>query len=174
VQIRIQREDGAEAAPGEPGELVARGENLMLGYWNDPEETAKVLGSDGLRTGDLAYRDAEGFLYIVGRKKEMIKCGAHRVSPLEVEETLMEHPSVIEAAVVGAPDPILGEAIRAFVVVAPNAESDLPRALQRHVAARLADYKVPGTIEIRAELPKSAAGKILKQALRAEPDPDRG
>ncbi|MCA9727213.1 MAG: AMP-binding protein, partial [Candidatus Eisenbacteria bacterium] len=169
VTIRILREDGTEAAPGEPGELVAQGENLMSGYWNDPEETRQVLGPDGLRTGDLAYRDAEGFLYIVGRKKEMIKCGAHRVSPQEVEETLMEHAAVLEAAVIGVPDPILGEAIRAYVVVS-DPQPDLVAELRRHAGDRLPEYKVPGTIELRRELPKNASGKIQKRALREEYD----
>lgn len=167
VRIRIVREDGTEAAPGETGEIVAQGENLMLGYWNDPRETASVLHPDGLHTGDLAYRDEEGFLYVVGRKKEMIKCGAHRVSPKEIEEVLMAHPLVVEAAVIGVPDPVLGEAIRAFVVSKERSgDPALVEELLQHAGRMLPEYKVPGRIELRGELPKNAAGKVQKSVLK--------
>lgn len=176
VRITIVDDDGNEAAPGETGELVAQGENLMLGYWNDDQETAAVLGPDGLRTGDLGYRDEEGFLYIVGRKKEMIKSGAQRVSPKEIEEVLMAHPLVIEAAVIGVPDPLLGEAIRAFVVANEEgiARPDLVAQLLQHAGRHLPDYKVPGEIDLRSELPKSASGKIDKRTLRLEHDAAAG
>jgi acyl-CoA synthetase (AMP-forming)/AMP-acid ligase II len=167
VRIRIVREGGTEAAPGETGEIVAQGENLMLGYWNDPRETAAVLHPDGLHTGDLAYRDEDGFLYVVGRKKEMIKCGAHRISPKEIEEVLMAHPLVVEAAVIGVPDPVLGEAIRAFVVPKEGTgDPSLVEELLQHAGRRLPEYKVPGRLELRTELPKNAAGKIQKSVLR--------
>jgi long-chain acyl-CoA synthetase len=174
VQIEILREDGTEAAPGEPGEIVARGENIMLGYWNDPDETALVLRPEGLHTGDLAYRDEDGFLYVVGRKKEMIKCGAHRVSPTEIEEALLAHPLVMEAAVIGVPDPILGEAIHAFAVPKPETAAPTAEQLLQHCASLLPEYKVPSRVELRSDLPKNAAGKIQKRALRDELDPSAG
>jgi acyl-CoA synthetase (AMP-forming)/AMP-acid ligase II len=174
VRITIRREDGTEAAPRETGEIVAQGENLMLGYWNDPEETASVLRPDGLHTGDLGYRDEDGFLYVVGRKKEMIKCGAHRISPKEIEEALAAHPLVIEAAVIGVPDPILGEAIHAFAVAKPDSARPTAEQLLQHCASLLPEYKVPSRIELRSDLPKNAAGKILKRALREEHDLSSG
>lgn len=194
VTLRVLREDGTEAEVDEPGELVAQGENVMVGYWNAPEETAAVLGPEGLRTGDLARRDADGYFYIVGRKKEMIKSGAHRISPKEIEERLVEHPAVLEAAVVGVPDDLLGEAIVAFVVLhegdgaaaAPDpagaadsggaADPGGPahpaggaideRALQRFLLDRVAEYKVPRRVLFCATLPKNESGKVQKRALR--------
>ena len=177
VDLRVLREDGSEADIDEPGELVARGENIMQGYWNTPDETATVLGPEGLRTGDLARKDADGFFYIVGRKKEMIKSGAHRISPKEIEERLVEHPAVLEAAVVGIPDELLGEAIVAFVVVHESeggSISRLPddRALQRFLLGRIAEYKVPRRILFRDSLPKNESGKIQKRELRSSLEPE--
>ena len=103
VEIAVLREDGAAAAPGEVGELVARGSNIACGYWNKPDESRERFGPDGYRTGDLGYADDEGFLFLVGRKHDMIKIGAHRVGPREIEEVLLEHAAVHEAAVVGGP-----------------------------------------------------------------------
>ena len=167
VELRVLRDDGAPCAPGETGELVARGDNIMLGYWNAPEETAAVLDGAGFHTGDLAYADDEGFFYVVGRKREMIKCGANRISPLEIEQALLEHGTVHEAAVVGVPDEIMGEAIVAFVAPRAGERAD-PEALLSFLSERLPEYKVPKAIELRAELPKSGAGKIQKLALREE------
>lgn len=164
VTVRVLRADGAETDPGEPGELVAQGPNIMRGYWEDPDETALVLGAGGLRTGDLAYRDEEGYLFIVGRKKEMIKCGSHRISPKEIEDVFMEHPAVFEVAVLGVPDELLGEAIRAYVALRPGSVST-PEDLLRFAAERLPEYKVPGTLEILPELPKNESGKIQKRRL---------
>ncbi|MFN8546966.1 MAG: fatty acid--CoA ligase family protein [Candidatus Eisenbacteria bacterium] len=165
VELRVLHENGTECAPREPGELVARGENIMRGYWNAPEETAAVLDTLGFHTGDLAFRDEEGFFYIVGRTREMIKCGANRISPLEIEEKLLAHDSVHEAAVIGVPDEILGEAIVAFVAPRGGATIEEQRLLE-HLAASLPEYKVPRTIVVRAELPKSGAGKIHKIGLK--------
>jgi long-chain acyl-CoA synthetase len=172
VEVRVLREDGTEANVRETGELVARGSNIMSGYWGDSEETKQVLGPEGFHTGDLGYRDEEGYLFVVGRKREMIKCGAHRISPKEIEETLMEHPEVHEVAVIGVPDEIMGEAIRAFVVLREGqklTEADV----RAFAASRLPEYKVPASIRLRSDLPKNPSGKIQKQVLKQESDDHR-
>jgi acyl-CoA synthetase (AMP-forming)/AMP-acid ligase II len=165
VELRILRDDGTEADTNEIGEIVARGSNLMEGYWEDPEETRAVLDAAGYHTGDLGRRDEEGFLYVVGRKREMIKSGAHRISPKEIEEALAACPSVHEAAVVGSPDEILGESIVAFVSIRPGQIVET-RALAEWCRARLAPHKVPHSIRILAEMPHNAAGKPDKPRLR--------
>lgn len=167
VELRVLRDDGTEAEVLEVGEIVARGSNIMEGYWNDPEETAAVLDAHGYHTGDLGRRDTEGFLYVVGRKREMIKSGAHRISPMEIEETLVEHPAVDEAAVVGFPDEILGEAIAAFVTLRPGTEDGQTASLAEWCRRNLPSHKVPGQINILDEFPRNASGKIDKLALRA-------
>jgi acyl-CoA synthetase (AMP-forming)/AMP-acid ligase II len=167
VELRVLRDDGSEADAGEVGEIVARGPNIMEGYWNDPDETAAVLDRHGYHTGDLGRSDEEGFLYVVGRKREMIKSGAHRISPKEIEEVLVEHPAVDEAAVVGLPDEILGEAILAFVTLRPGAPGD-PAALVEWCRRRLPPYKVPGRFRLLTEFPRNASGKIDKLALRSQ------
>jgi acyl-CoA synthetase (AMP-forming)/AMP-acid ligase II len=165
VELRVMGEDGIEVPCGEVGEIVARGPNIMEGYWNDPEETARVLDADGYHTGDLARRDEEGYLWIVGRKRDMIKTGAQRISPKEIEEALLEHPGIVEAAVIGVPDDILGEAIEAHIVPRPSYEIDIAE-LELFARERLPAYKVPHRFVTRTDLPKSAAGKILKESLR--------
>ncbi|MGE0463314.1 MAG: class I adenylate-forming enzyme family protein [Vicinamibacterales bacterium] len=165
VEVVVMSESGEEAKPGETGELVARGENISAGYWNNPEETAERFGPEGYRTGDLGYADEEGYLYLVGRRHDMIKIGAHRVGAKEIEDVLHEHPAVIEAAVVAAQHPLLGEAPVAFVALRePVAES----ALRAFCAARLAVYKVPARVIGQKELPKlPGAGKVDRGVLRA-------
>lgn len=167
VELRVLGPDGRELGEGEHGEIMARGPNIMSGYWGDPEGTAEVLDEHGYHTGDIAYRDAEGFLFVVGRKKDFIKAGAHRVSAKEIEERIVESPEVHEAAVIGVPDEILGEKIRAYVVLcegAALAEADLAKRLKK----RLAPYKVPSEIFYRDDLPKNESGKVMKQRLREE------
>ena len=174
VELRVLREVGAsagmaaaggvEADVDEVGELVARGPNLMEGYWNDPAGTAEVLDAQGYHTGDLARRDAEGFFYIVGRKREMIKSAAHRIAPQEIEAVLTAHPHIDEAAVVGRPDAILGEAIVAFVSARLGAQPDRQEIL-RWCQHRLPAYKVPGQIHLQAEFRRNGSGKIDKRAL---------
>ena len=117
ISIKIVNEWGENARPGEVGEVCASGESIMQGYWEDPQATAKVLDGGWLRTGDIGHLDADGYLTLVGRNSEMIKSGAYRVSPAEIEEVLLQHPGVLEAGVVGVEDPILGEAICAAVTV---------------------------------------------------------
>jgi acyl-CoA synthetase (AMP-forming)/AMP-acid ligase II len=169
VELRVLRENGSEAAVDEVGEIVARGPNLMEGYWGDPEETRRVLDESGYHTGDLARRDAEGFLWIVGRKRDMIKAGAHRISPKEIEDALLEHPALLEAAVIGIPDELLGELIEAHVVARPGMVIDLSE-LEALARSKLALYKVPRRFVVHDELPKSAVGKVIKDALRREAD----
>ncbi len=167
VELRVLRDDGTECAPGETGEIVARGSNIMEGYWNDPEETARVIDSHGYRTGDLGVADDDGYLTVVGRKREMIKSGAHRVSPKEIEEAILEHAAVLEAAVIGLPHALLGESIRAYIVFRTG-HSIASDALTEFCRGRIAPYKVPHEFVMRDALPKNASGKIMKERLRAE------
>lgn len=166
VELRVLREDGSEADAGEVGEIVARGSNIMEGIWGEPEGTAAVLDQHGFHTGDLGLRDEEGFLYVVGRKNEMIKSAGHRVSPKEIEEVLAESPAVDEAAVVGIADEILGEAVVAFVTLRSGDSDGQAGELQRWCGERLPSYKVPCRIEVVPELPRNPSGKIDRLALR--------
>lgn len=164
VSLTIRDEQGRECAAGEVGEVVAAGENLMQGYWNDPAETALVLKGDGLHTGDLGRRDADGFIFLVDRIKNMIKVGANRVSPREIEDVIAEVAGVAEVCVAGVPDELLGEAVEAFVVIAPGAVVAAERVLA-HCRQQLALYKVPRAVHFRDILPRSAAGKVLRSEL---------
>lgn len=164
VTLTIRTEDGRECATGEVGELVALGENLMAGYWNDPEETALVLKEDGLHTGDLGRKDADGYIFLVDRIKNMIKVGANRVSPREIEDVIAEVEGVAEVCVAGVPDALLGEAVEAFVVVAPGVDVPPDRILA-HCHSELAAYKVPRGVHFRDALPRSAAGKVQRSEL---------
>ncbi len=167
VELSVRSPDGKVVEQGEHGEIVASGANIMSAYWGDPEGTAEVLDEHGYHTGDIAYVDSEGFLFVVGRKKDFIKAGAHRVSAKEIEEAIIESPEVHEVAVIGVPDEILGERIRAYAVLcegAELAETDLKKRLK----GRLPAYKLPSEIIFRHDLPKNESGKIMKQRLRAE------
>lgn len=167
VELRIIKDDGVEAGPGEIGEIVARGANMMQGYWNQPQETAAVLTQHGFHTGDLGRRDEEGFFYVVGRKRDMIKSSGYRVSPKEIEETLLEHPHILETAVIGIPDPYVGEAICAYIV--PKNGVPVPEdELMAYCKERLPEYKRPRRVILRQSLPKNASGKIMKEQLRKE------
>ena len=153
--------------PGEEGELCIRGPQVMLGYWNRPEETAKTLRHGWLYTGDIARVDEEGYFYIVDRKKDMILCGGFNVYPREVEEALYLNPKVLEAAVLGVPDPYRGETVKAFVVLKPG-ESATAEEIIDFCKKNLARFKVPTLVEFRRELPKSHVGKVLRKILREE------
>lgn len=166
VTLRILDRDGNEVPRGVVGEIVAQGDNVMLGYWNDPEETARVLRPEGLRTGDLASMDEEGFLFIQGRESEMIKSGAHRIAPREIEEVIEAMPEVAEVAVTGVPDELLGEAIVAFVVPATGATVD-PQKVQRRCLEHLPRFKVPTLVREIAALPRTPTGKVKRLDLRA-------
>ncbi|MEM3087248.1 MAG: long-chain fatty acid--CoA ligase [Halobacteria archaeon] len=159
--------DGAkELPPGEVGELVMRGPQMMKGYWNQPEETAKTVRDGWLYTGDIGRMDEEGYFSIVDRKKDMLLCGGYNVYPVEIESVLYEHPKVKEAAVVGVPDTYRGESPKAFVVL-KEGQSATEQELLDYCRTKLAAYKAPRFVEFRKELPKTLIGKILRKELRA-------
>jgi long-chain acyl-CoA synthetase len=165
VEITIRDELGEPVPTGTVGELAIRGDNVMVGYWNKPKETAAALAGGWYRSGDLGYQDDHGYIYLVDRAKDMIVTGGENVYCSEVEEALFRHPAVGEAAVFGIPDERWGEAVHAVVVPRVAVTED---DLREHCRALIAGYKVPKAIELRAEpLPKSAAGKVLKRELRA-------
>ena len=167
TETEVRREDGTICQPGEAGEIFARGPNIMLGYWNRPEETAHALVDGWYRTGDVAYADDHGYLYIVDRAKDMIISGGENVYTTEVENALYAHPSVLEAAAFGIPDERWGESVHAEVVPKPGV-SVTGEELIAHTRTLIAGYKVPRSVNVRsAALPKSGAGKILKKDLRA-------
>ena len=154
-------------APGEVGELRVRGPQVMLGYWEQPEETAKVLRDGWLYTGDIGAMDDDGFFRIVDRRKDMLIVSGLNVYPREIEDVLLEHPAVLEAAVIGEPHARRGEVPRAFVVLREGAAAT-PDELIAHCRANLSPYKVPGAIEVRRELPRTFVGKVLRRALAEE------
>jgi len=165
-QVRIVAEGGREAAAGESGELLVRGRNTMTGYWANRRADVKGLDADGwMHTGDVAVRDQQGFVTIVDRLHDMIVSGGFNVYPREVEEALSSHPAVLESAVVGRADPQWGERIHAVVVLRPGGAAS-EAELAEHVAARTAAYKKPRSFEFTSELPKNAAGKVLRRALK--------
>lgn len=159
VTLKLLDEQGQPVPPGETGEIVASGANIMAGYWGRPEATAEVLREQGLWTGDLARQDEDGFFYIVGRKSAMIKSGSHRIAPKEIEEIILEHPRVHEVAVAGVADEILGEVVKAWLVLRPGVACTV-REIQIHCKRNLPAFKVPQEIEFISELPKTATGKI--------------
>jgi long-chain acyl-CoA synthetase len=163
VEVRIADADGNPVPTGEIGEVCARGPNIMAGYWNKPEETARALRGGWYRTGDLAYMDEEAYVFHVDRSKDMIVTGGENVYSSEVENALYQHPAVAEAAVFGVPHPRWGEAVHAALVLRSEVEEE---ELREHCRALIADYKVPKTFEFHRELPRSGAGKILKRELR--------
>ena len=165
VELLLLDEEGRAVERGKIGEIVARGENIMSGYWNLPQETSKVLRKEGLWTGDLAYQDKDGYFYIVSRKSDIIKSGSHRIGPKEIEDVIMEHHAVQEVAVVGVPDALLDEKIKACVVLKPNVICS-EREIKKHCKAILPAYKVPHVISFLSELPKTATGKIKRSELR--------
>lgn len=165
IDAQVMREDGSFAADDEAGELVLRGPVCMQGYWNKPEETAKTIVNGWLHTGDIVRRDAEGYFYVIDRKKEMFISGAENVYPAEVEHVLRTHPAIREVAVVGVPDPKWGETGKAFVVLKSGEAADA-EGLRNWARERLAKYKVPGHWAFVDELPKSDSGKILKRKLK--------
>src|SRR2546422_304430 len=158
---------GRVLPPREVGELGIRGPPVIQGYWNHAAETAQILRDGWLFTGDLARMDADGFFYIVDRKKEMIITGGLNVFPREVEEVLYAHPGVLEAAAIGVRDPYRGEAVKAFVVLREGAHATADE-ITEHCRRNLAPYKVPRAVEFRTQLPKSIVGKILRRVLMEE------
>jgi acyl-CoA synthetase (AMP-forming)/AMP-acid ligase II len=177
TEILVVNEHGQECKPGEIGELVHRGPTVSMGYWGNPEATAKVLRRNPLApaelgdhervcySGDLVKKDEEGFLYYVGRRDTMIKCSGHRISPTEVEEVLFQSGQVRQAAVIGVPDEVMGQAIKAFVVARDGSPLEVPRLLE-YCGERVPRYMVPRRIDVLDELPKTTSGKVDYPALR--------
>jgi acyl-CoA synthetase (AMP-forming)/AMP-acid ligase II len=161
--MTIRGENDVDLPVGQTGEVCARGPNIMQGYWRDPETTSQVLRNGWLHTGDLGFCDADGCLFLVGRSKEMIKSGAHRISPREIEEVIATVPEIGEVAVIGVDDDILGQAIKACVI---GEESDgLRRQILRACREQLPLYKVPKEVAFYAEFPRTQSGKIRKHLL---------
>ncbi|MGL5207014.1 MAG: long-chain-fatty-acid--CoA ligase [Acidaminococcaceae bacterium] len=165
VTVMIQDEEGKALKCGEVGELCVRGDNVMLGYLNLPEETASTLRGGWLHTGDLAYKDEDGYFFIVDRLKDMIISSGENIYPREIEEALYTHPLIMEAAVIGIPDKLRGQAACAYIVLAEDAVID-KKELRKYLMERIAPYKVPREFFFCAELPKNATGKTLKTVLR--------
>ncbi|MBB2998821.1 long-chain acyl-CoA synthetase [Paraburkholderia tropica] len=167
TQVRFRREDGTWANIGEPGELCVKGPQVMLGYWNRPDETAQVLDADGwLATGDIGVMDAQGFIKLIDRKKDMIIVSGFNVYPSEIEDVVAMHPDVREVAAIGVPDPVQGERVKVFVVA--RDPSLTAEAVIAHCRRQLTGYKVPRLVEFREALPQTNVGKILRRALRDE------
>ncbi len=164
--VSLDAED-TDVPVGEPGELLVKGPQVMKGYWNNPEETAKTLTGGWLHTGDIAKMDEEGYFYIVDRKKDMIISGGYNVYPRDIEEVFYEHSKILEASAIGIPHPTRGEAIKVFAVL-KSGETASQEELITYCKERLASYKLPTEVEFRDELPKSNVGKILKKELREE------
>ncbi|MFI0989533.1 long-chain fatty acid--CoA ligase [Streptomyces exfoliatus] len=166
TDTRVVLPDGADAAPGDRGEILVHGPHVMTGYWNRPEDTAAAFTDDGwLRTGDIARTDTDGYAYLVDRVKDMFVSGGENVYPAEVEDALLGHPDVAECAVIGVPDIVWGEVGRAVVVLEPGAPATQDDLLG-HLRGRLAKYKIPRSVVLTDRLPRTATGKIIKPAVR--------
>ena len=166
TDVKCVDEDGADVPLGEPGELIAKGPQIMKGYWKKPEETAKTIQNGWLLTGDIGVMSEDGYFSIVDRKKDMILVSGFNVYPNEIEDAIAAHPGVEEVAVIGVPDGASGEAVKAFVV---KRDDTLTKdAVRAYCKEHLTGYKVPKMVEFREELPKSNVGKILRKDLRAE------
>jgi long-chain acyl-CoA synthetase len=166
VEIRIADPQGNAVPQGDVGEVLVRGPGVMLGYWNQPEQTASAVVDGWMHTGDGGRIDDHGVLYVVDRIKDMIVSGAENVYSAEVESALSQHPDVMQCAVIGVPDPRWGERVHAVIVARAGAEVSV-EAIAEHCRRLIAGYKCPRSIELRTALPLSAAGKILKAELRA-------
>lgn len=165
VEVRVVDADGDDIVAGDSGEVLVRGDNVFVGYWNDPEATSRVLDADGwLHTGDVATVDGDGYLYLLDRAKDLIIVSGFNVFPAEVEEVLMRHPAVREAGVIGVPHPQTGESVRAYVVLESGAESDEDTLID-HCHDHIARYKCPNKVLIVDSLPHNHFGKLLRRSL---------
>jgi acyl-CoA synthetase (AMP-forming)/AMP-acid ligase II len=166
VDVRVVDESAQDVPCGEVGEIIVRGPCMMLGYWKQPEATNHALREGWMHTGDMGMLDQDGYLYVVDRKKDMIISGGENVYSTEVEAVLYQHPDILEAAVIGVPDPTWGETVKAVVVMktGQRVSADEVRSFCRR---RIAGYKVPRTVDFVDGLPKTASGKISKKDLRA-------
>jgi long-chain acyl-CoA synthetase len=154
-----------ELVPGEVGELIVRGPQVMKGYWNMPEDTAHTLKEGWLYTGDIAQMDKDGYFSIVDRKKDTIIAGGFNIYPREIEEVLYAHPQVLETAVIGVPDPYRGETVKAFIVLRPGQQLT-KEEITTYCREKLASFKVPQYVDFCESLPKTTVGKILRKALK--------
>jgi long-chain acyl-CoA synthetase len=175
VEVKVVDLMDREVKPGEPGEIIARGPTVMKGYWNRPQVNAEVLRGGWLHTGDIGAFDANGFVYILDRKKDMIKTGGENVYSPEVESALCAHPDILEATVFGVPDAKWGESIKAAVVVCQG-KTLTEREVIDWCRARLTHFKCPASVDFLETLPKGGTGKIQKNVLRAKywEDKERG
>ncbi|HLC42116.1 MAG TPA: long-chain fatty acid--CoA ligase [Methylomirabilota bacterium] len=167
VEMRLFDAEDRDVPPGSWGEVVFKGPNVMLGYWNRPAETAEALRSGWFHTGDIGYLDEAGYLYLVDRVKDMINSAGFKIWPREVEEVLYQHPAIRECAVAGVPDPVKGEIAKAYIVLRDGGTLT-EQELDAYCRGRLAAYKVPRAVAFLDQLPKSPAGKILKRVLREQ------
>jgi acyl-CoA synthetase (AMP-forming)/AMP-acid ligase II len=167
VKLEIRDEQGKCVPAGVVGEIYASGPNIMAGYWNDPKATAEVIKDGWLRTGDIAYMDNEGYIFIQGRESDIVKSGGHRINPADIEETISEISEVSEVAVVGVDDEILGQVIKAIVVLRPDARLSATE-IKAHCLRRLPGYKVPKHVEFNTELPRTASGKVRRFLLASK------
>jgi long-chain acyl-CoA synthetase len=167
VELMIAEGDGTPCAPGTVGEVWCANPSIFRAYRDRPDATTRAFAGRWYRTGDLGYLDAEGFLHLVGRKSDVVISGGVNIYPAEIEQVLMLHPAVLDAAVVGVPDAKWGQSVKAYLVLRDNARLDLAD-VQRHCAEYLADYKKPRSVEFRTALPKNAGGKTIKSALTEE------
>jgi acyl-CoA synthetase (AMP-forming)/AMP-acid ligase II len=165
LEARLVDEDDNDVAPGQVGEIIYRGPTVMKGYYKNPEATAEAFRGGWFHSGDLMRQDEDGYFYVVDRKKDMLISGGENIYPAEVEEVLYSHPDVLEAAVIGVPDPEWGEAVKAIIVPVENAtltETEIVEFCRQH----LAGYKKPKSVAFVSELPRNATGKVLKTRLR--------
>jgi long-chain acyl-CoA synthetase len=163
-EMRVVDDDDKEVANGELGEIVLRGDNILKGYYRNPEANATAFRSGWFHTGDVGYRDADGFFYIVDRKSDMIIRGGENIYPREIDEVLYQHPAVVAAATIGVPDQLYGEEVAAFIVLKEGREATEEEIIE-FCRARLADYKCPKSVRIVSEIPKGPTGKLLKRKL---------
>jgi len=166
-EVLVVDEEGNEVGPEELGEVIMRGDMVMKGYWNNPEETAKTIKDGWLYTGDIAKRDSDGFFYIMDRKKDMIISGGENIYPAEIEDAILGHPKVIDAGVIGFPHELWGEAVKAIVVVNQGEELTEDELIE-WCKGKIGKYKIPRKVEFADSLPRTPTGKILKRVLRDE------
>ena len=165
MDVRVVDEQGNDVLPGQVGEIIAKGDRLMKGYWKAPKLTEEVIKGGYLYTGDLATIDEDGYIYLVGRQKDVITTGGKVISPSEVEDILYHHPAILEAAVIGVPDESLGEAVKAIIVLREG-ERTSKEELISLCQQNLPPFAVPKSVDFVDTLPKSAVGKIQKHILR--------
>jgi long-chain acyl-CoA synthetase len=170
VEMKVVDVNDCEVPRGALGEILIKGPNVMLGYWNQPIETAQALRGGWFHTGDIGYMSEDGYIFLADRLKDMINVAGFKVWPREIEEILFQHAAIKECAVIGVPDPIKGEVTKAYVVLHPDATLTI-QDLQLYCREKLAAYKVPHQIEFTADLPKGATGKVLKRVLREQAVP---